>query len=409
LPQVAHDTASASRLDTQQPIGWGILGTGTVAQLFASDLACVPDVRLIAIGSRSKQKAREFGQKFGVPNQHGSYQQLANDRQVQAVYIATPASAHRENMLLCLNAGKPVLCEKPFTVNAREAEEVIALARRKKVFLMEAMWTRFVPLMVKVRDLLASGSIGEITQLIADVGTNVPFDPQGRVFNVELGGGALLQKGIYLLSLASMVLGSPTIVKSLAIRGETGVDEHTGVLLGYSGGQLASLVCLVRVHTQRGATIVGTGGYIRIHEPIICPSSLTLRRFPDRDCHHAGTGTGRSSQLRQALVRYGKRNRLVRRIREQSSKLSERLLYGIHSENVYDPPKGEGLHYQVSEVITCLRQGRIESEVMPLNESLSVMRTADQIREQRLSEVCKLAKEENPRTIDPRALPRALG
>src|SRR5262245_40128442 len=172
-----------------QSIGWGILGTGKIAQLFASDLACVPDARLIAIGSRSKQNAREFGKKFAVPNQHGSYQELANDPRVQAVYIATPASAHRENMLLCLNAGKPVLCEKPFTVNAREAEEVIALARRKKVFLMEAMWTRFVPLMFKVRGLLASGAIGQINHFIADSGSRVAFDAEGRVFNPELGGG----------------------------------------------------------------------------------------------------------------------------------------------------------------------------------------------------------------------------
>jgi dihydrodiol dehydrogenase / D-xylose 1-dehydrogenase (NADP) len=113
-------------------------------------LTCVHDARLIAIGSRSKERARAFGEKFGVPNQHGSYEELANDPRVQAIYIATPASAHRENMLLCLNAGKPVLCEKPFAVNAREAEEVIALARRKKLFLMEAMWTRFVPLIVKI-------------------------------------------------------------------------------------------------------------------------------------------------------------------------------------------------------------------------------------------------------------------
>jgi predicted dehydrogenase len=132
-----------------QPIGWGILGTGNIAQLFASDLACVPDARLVAIGSRSRERAHVFGEKFGVPNQHGSYPELANDPRVQAVYIATPASAHKENILLCLNAGKAVLCEKPFTVNAREAEEVIALARQKKVFLMEAMWTRFVPIMVK--------------------------------------------------------------------------------------------------------------------------------------------------------------------------------------------------------------------------------------------------------------------
>src|SRR5213594_391872 len=185
---------SLDRLAREQPIAWGILGTGNVAQLFASDLARVPDARFLAIGSRSKERARIFGQKFSIPNQHGNYRELASDPRVQAVYIATPASAHKENMLLCLNAGKAVLCEKPFTVNAREAEEVIALARRKNVFLMEAMWTRFLPLMVKIRGLLACGSIGEITHFIAELGTKVPLDPQGRVFNVELGGGALLQK-----------------------------------------------------------------------------------------------------------------------------------------------------------------------------------------------------------------------
>lgn len=373
---------SLNRSAPGQPIGWGILGTGNIAQLFASDLACVPDARLVAIGSRSRDTARVFGEKFGVPNQHGSYPELANDPRVQAVYIATPASAHRENMLLCLNAGKAVLCEKPFTVNAREAEEVIALARRKKVFLMEAMWTRFVPLMVKIRELLASGSIGKITHFIADLGTNVPFDPQGRVFNVELGGGALLQKGIYLLSLASMILGCPSVVRSLAIVGETGVDEHAGILLGYPGSQLASLVCSVRVHTQRGATIVGTAGQIRIHEPIVCPASLTLRRYPNWDRHHENFGETRSSQIKRLLVQYGKQSRLLRQLRERCPRSSERLLYGVYSKKIYAPPVGEGLHYQVSDVIRCLRAGQIESAIMPLNESLSVMGTVDLIKEQ---------------------------
>jgi predicted dehydrogenase len=363
-----------------EPIGWGILGTGKVAQIFASDLVCVGAAKLIAIGSRSKEKARIFGEKFGVPNQHGSYKELVNDPRVRAIYIATPASAHRENMLLCLNAGKAVLCEKPFTVNAREAAEAIALARQKKVFLMEAMWTRFVPLMVKVRELLAAGAIGTVSHFIADLGTRVPFDPEGRIFNAELGGGALLQKGIYLLSLASMILGSPSIVKSSRITGETGVDEHTGILLGYSGPQLASLVCSVRVHTQRVATIVGSAGQIRIHEPIICPASLTLCRYPNQDWHHEPRAN--YAQVERALVQYCKRSRLLRQLRERYSRSSARLLYGIRSTKIYAPPVGEGLHYQVSEVMRCLRAGKIESDVMPLNESLSVMDTVDQIRKQ---------------------------
>jgi predicted dehydrogenase len=373
---------SLNRSAPGQSIGWGILGTGKIAQLFASDLACVPDAKLIAIGSRSKERARAFGEKFGVPNQHGSYAELANDPRVQAVYIATPASAHRENMLLCLNAEKAVLCEKPFTVNAREAAEVITLARRKKVFLMEAMWTRFVPLILKVRDLLVSGAIGTISHFIADMGTRVPFDSQGRIFNADLGGGALLQKGIYLLSLASMILGTPNVVKSLSSVGETGVDEHTGILLGYPGSQLASLVCSVRVDTERVATIVGSAGQIRIHEPIICPASLTLCRYPNRDWHREGMREARYARVGQELIQYCKRSRLVRQLRERYPRSSEQLLYGIHSKKIYAPPIGEGLHYQVSEVIRCLRAGQIESYLMPLNESLTIMDTVDQIRAQ---------------------------
>jgi dihydrodiol dehydrogenase / D-xylose 1-dehydrogenase (NADP) len=293
---------SLNRSVPGQSIGWGILGTGKIAQLFASDLACVPDAKLIAIGSRSKERARAFGEKFAVPNQHGSYAELANDPRVQAVYIATPASAHRENMLLCLHAEKAVLCEKPFTVNAREAAEVITLARRKKVFLMEAMWTRFVPLILKVRDLLVSGAIGTISHFIADMGTRVPFDSQGRIFNADLGGGALLQKGIYLLSLASMILGTPNVVKSLSSVGETGVDEHTSILLGYPGSQLASLVCSVRVDTERVATIVGSAGQIRIHEPIICPASLTLCRYPNRDWHREGMREARYARVGHSIL-----------------------------------------------------------------------------------------------------------
>jgi predicted dehydrogenase len=373
---------SLNRSVPGQSIGWGILGTGKIAQLFASDLSCVPDAKLIAIGSRSKERARAFGKKFGVPNQHGSYAELANDPLVQAVYIATPVSAHRENMLLCLHSEKAVLCEKPFTLNAREAAEVITLARRKKVFLMEAMWTRFVPLILKVRDLLVSGAIGTISHFIADMGTRVPFDSQGRIFNADLGGGALLQKGIYLLSLASMILGTPNVVKSLSSVGETGVDEHTGILLGYPGSQLASLVCSVRVDTERVATIVGSAGQIRIHEPIICPASLTLCQYPNQDWHREGMREARYARVGQELIQYCKRSRLVRQLRERYPRSSEQLLYGIHSKKIYAPPIGEGLHYQVSEVIRCLRAGQIESDLMPLNESLTIMDTVDQIRSQ---------------------------
>ncbi|MEP6959438.1 MAG: Gfo/Idh/MocA family oxidoreductase, partial [Nitrospirota bacterium] len=279
-----------SAIDSQalnQPVGWGILGTGNIAGRFARDLAFVAGARLVAVGSRSQERARAFGEQFGITHQHGSYVELVHDSHVQAVYIATPASAHKANIELCLQAGKAVLCEKPFTVNAREAEEVIALARRNRVFLMEAMWTRFVPSIVRLRELLAQRVVGDIRHFMADLGSQVTFDPGSRVYSGELGGGALLQKGVYLLSLASMILGSPTNVKSLSVLAKTGVDEDTGVLLRYSGGGLATLWCSVGVRGQRRGAIIGTQGQIDIHDPIICPSSLSVRLYGTRERHHA--------------------------------------------------------------------------------------------------------------------------
>ena len=374
-PLPRHESAS-------KPINWGIIGTGYIAHLFALDLTCVPDARLVAIGSRSAEKARAFGKRFDIPRHYGSYAELANDPSVQAVYIATPASAHKDNIRLCLNAGKAVLCEKPLTVNAHEAEEVIDLAHRKNLFLMEAMWTRFLPLIVKLRELLTERVVGDIRHVMADLGRQITFDPRSRVYSEELGGGALLQKGVYLLSLASMILGSPTSVKSLSVHAETGVDEVTGVLLGYPGGCLATLWCSVGVRSRRRGAIVGTQGQIDIHDPIICPSSLSLRLYGARERHHAPLTAETEPDLKARFLSYAKCNRLIRKLRERFPALSDRVLYGIRSSTICLPPIGEGLHYQVSEVNRCLRAGKLESDIMPLNESLSIMATIDQIREQ---------------------------
>jgi len=374
-PLPVHASAST-------PIHWGIIGTGYIAHRFASDLACVPDARLVAIGSRSTEKVQAFGKRFDIPRRYGNYAELANDPSVQAVYIATPASAHIDNMLLCLNAGKAVLCEKPLTVNAREATEVIELARRKNLFLMEAMWTRFLPLIVRLRELLAERIVGDVRYVTADLGSQVTSDPRSRVYSEELGGGALLQKGVYLLSLASMILGSPTSVKSLSVPAKTGVDEHTGVLLGYPGGCMATLWCSVGARSGRRGTIVGTNGEIVIHDPIICPSSLSLRLYGNRGRHQAPVMAEAAPGFKERFVRYAKCSRLIRNLRERFPALSDRLLYGIYSSTICLPPIGEGLHYQVSEVNRCLRAGKLESEIMSLNESLSIVTTMDLIREQ---------------------------
>jgi predicted dehydrogenase len=189
-------------------IRWGILGTGRIAGQFARGLAALDDAELVAVGSRAAQTAAEFADEHGVPHRHASYADLAADPDLDAIYVATPHPFHKGNSLLCLGAGKAVLCEKPFTINAAEAEEVVAAARGQGRFLMEAMWTRFVPAAARVRELLAEGAIGEVRMLRADFGYRAGIDPNGRLFNLALGGGALLDVGVYTVSFASMVFGA---------------------------------------------------------------------------------------------------------------------------------------------------------------------------------------------------------
>jgi predicted dehydrogenase len=303
---------------------------------------------------------------------------LANDPLIEAVYIATPASEHKEGIELCLRAGKAVLCEKPLTMTAREAESVINLARQSGAFLMEAMWTRFLPLIVRLREFLVQNVIGEVRHVMADVASDVPFDPTGRVFSAELGGGALLQKGVYLLSLTSMIFGPPTRIRSLSVLSESGIDEDTGMLMEYPKGRLATMWCSVRVRGQRRAVISGTHGQIVIHDPIICPSTLTLRLYGSQARHQSSSAA--ETGVKARILRHAKSSLLARTLRERFPMLGDRLLYGIRSSTICAPPIGEGLHYQAAEVNRCLRAGQLESHVMALSESLSILETIDLIR-----------------------------
>lgn len=313
-------------------IRWGILGTGVIAHKFATGLKAAPGAELAAVGSRTLAAADQFGDTFGVARRHASYEALAHDPGVDVIYVSTPHSLHKGNTLLCLNAGKPVLCEKPFAINAAEAAAMIALARQKGLFLMEAMWTRFLPAVIKVRELIASGAIGEVRMLMADLGFRAEFDPKHRLFDPHLGGGALLDVGVYPVSFASMILGTPVKVTSLAHLAATGVDEQSGMLLGYAQGQLALLASAVRTDIPSEAVIMGTEGRIRVHAPIYCPVRLTLSRPEQGD------------------------------------------------EVIDAPMEGNGYNYQAVEVMDCLRAGKLESEIMPLDETWQIMRTMDQIR-----------------------------
>lgn len=315
-------------------IGWGILATGTIAQKFCEGLKLLGDAELVAVASRSMEKARAFGAEYGVKRAYGSYEELVRDPEVDIVYIATPHPMHFENAMLCLEAGKAVLCEKPFTMNAREAEALIAFAREKGLFLMEAMWTRYLPAIVKVREWLSKGLIGEVRFLKADFGYRCAWDPEGRLLNPVLGGGALLDVGIYPVSFASMVFGAqPRSVKSLAHIGETGVDEQFAALFEYEGGAIASLSGALRTDFVNDALILGTHG--RIHVP---------------DFFHAKTAT---------------------------------LHTASGAEEVFGPEfEGNGYQYEAAEAMRCLREGKLESSIMPLEETLAIMRTMDAIRSQ---------------------------
>jgi predicted dehydrogenase len=318
-----------------EKVRWGILGTGNIAKQMARGLAVLPDAELLAVGSRSQESADGFGEQFDVERRYTSYTDLVNDPDVQVVYIATPHSLHRENSLLCLRAGKAVLCEKPFAINATEAREVVAMARERQLFLMEAMWTRFLPVMGRVRELLAGGAIGDVRMVTADFGFRAPFNPRGRLFNPELGGGGLLDVGIYPVSLASMVFGPrPARVSSMAHLGETGVDEQAAMILGYEQGQLAILSSAVRTHTPQEAFLIGTEGRIRVHTPWWKPTNLTVS------------------------------------------------VEGQEDQTETLPFEGNGYNYEAAEVMACLRAGKLESDVMPLDETLAIMETLDQIRGQ---------------------------
>lgn len=217
----------------KKEIRWGILAPGSIAHKFVRGLELLEDAKVVAVGSRSIGRAETFAQQYGIAKAYGSYEELASDPDIDIVYVATPHSAHKECALLCLKAGKAVLCEKPFTVNTKEAEEVIQYARESKLFLMEAMWIRYLPVIIKVREWLYKGVIGEVKMLKADFGFRIEWNPEGRLLNPALAGGALLDAGIYPVSFASMVFGKqPVEIKSMSYIGTTGVDEQFTTLFG---------------------------------------------------------------------------------------------------------------------------------------------------------------------------------
>ena len=315
-------------------VSWGILGTGGIGHEFAAGLRDTPDAETLAVGSRTEDSARDFAASFGIPRHYGSYAELVSDPDVDVIYVATPHPFHAENVTLGLEAGKHVLCEKPMTVNAAQAERLIALAQDKDLFLMEGMWTRFFPLMERVRHLISSGAIGEPRLLHVDFGFRAPFNPSQRLFNPNLGGGALLDVGVYCISLSSMIFGPPDRVTGLAHLGETGVDEQSAAILEHGDGRISTISVAIRTATPQEAMIAGTEGWIKIHPDWWRPDTLTLSRP------------------------------------------------GEEVETIKAPSTGNGFPHEAAEVMRCIGSGARESDVMPLRETLSMARTMDELRRQ---------------------------
>ncbi len=317
-----------------KPTRWGILGTGFIARQFASDLQHAKGAELVAVGSRSQSSADKFSESFGARKRHASYEALAADPDVDVVYIATPHPFHLPNTLMCLDAGKAVLCEKPFALNELDSQSMINAARDRELFLMEGMWTYCFPAMRKIKELIDSGAIGEPRMMMGSFCFRSDWDPSTAVLNKALGGGALLDVGVYPISVAHLVLGGePEAIHASAHIGETGVDEQNGIVMTYPGGGMAIIASAVRTQMPEEIVISGTEAQIRIPEPFYRPNRIVITRDDQ-------------------------------------------------SEEINFPYPGMGMQYEAQQVGDCLRAGKRESSLVPHEGTLAVMRTLDRIRAQ---------------------------
>ena len=270
---------------------WGIVGPGGIARAFATDLQLQEGHRLAAVGSRTLANAQQFAQTFGG-TAYGSYEELVADPTVDAIYVATPHPAHHHNVLLALNAGKPVLCEKPFAVNAREAQEMVDTARDNNVALMEAMWSRFLPHYARVREIIATGVLGEILTIHADHGQRLADQNIPRLVEPSLAGGALLDLGIYPVSFAHMILGNPTKITARGVLTKKGVDAQTSMIFDYDNRAQAVLNTTMIEQTPCRAVIAGTNGWLEIDRVFYTPTSMRANLFDGTVIEYPNTYSG---------------------------------------------------------------------------------------------------------------------
>jgi len=317
-----------------EKLGWGVIGTGMIAALQVQDLISAGS-RVAAVGSRQQAGAEAFAERFGIPNRHGSYEALVADPEVDIVYVATPHSFHAANAHIAIEAGKHLLIEKAFTITAEQAKGLAAAARAKGLFVMEAMWTRFLPSMTRIMELIHAGALGTPRVLLADHNQYIPRSKAVRLHDPALGGGALLDLGVYPISFASSIFGRPKAVTARATLTDEGVDELTAVILEYESGAQASLHCGFLAAGPNTASVIGSEGRIEIQAVWYNQTAFTL---------------------------YDQAGAVV----EQYSQEIE----------------GRGMQFQAREVERCIHEGIAESSIMPLSESIEIMETMDEIRRQ---------------------------
>ncbi|OHD17860.1 MAG: hypothetical protein A2Y38_13130 [Spirochaetes bacterium GWB1_59_5] len=312
---------------------WAVLGCGKIAGKFAADLKTLANARLYAAASRSIDTARAFAVQAGFQKAYGSYEELVSDPEVDIVYVATPHSHHRDHTLLCLKRRKAVLCEKAFAINSREVAEMIAAARTNDTFLMEAFWTRFQPSFQKVLDIVSSGELGTLKLVRADFAFKGVYDPDKRLYNVALGGGSLLDIGIYPVFAALMTLGKPDTIKTLASFCATGAEESIVMSFGYPGGRMASLASSIAADSPTQAEFWFEGGYARLNRQFNNASSLTLGK----------------AKAEETTISFGR-------------------------------GRGSGYELEAAHVMDCLDSGKKESPLLPLSFSADLMEVLDRVR-----------------------------
>lgn len=312
---------------------WAILGCGKIARKFSSDLKLLPNAKLYATASRNLKKSQDFAAEFGFEKAYGSYNEMLEDESVDVVYIATPHSFHHRQTLMCLEKKKAVLCEKAFAINKNEAQEMINAARKNNTFLMEAFWTMFQPSFNQAMEILKSGDLGKLKVVRSEFAFNAPNDPGKRLYNVELGGGSLLDIGIYPVFAALSSLGKPDIIKSFADFATTGSEESISIIFKYKNGEMANLTSSFSSFSPAQTEYWCESGYLVLHPRWFTPTDITVF----------------------------KKDEEVKRIKS------------AHSQ-------GWGYQYEAAHVMECLDEGKIESNRMTWQMSLDLMETLDRIR-----------------------------